>query len=195
VSEPSTRPASRRMSARRNGSLLNGRLRLGEIENTEAFARTVLDERLRRWGAFLNRTKYDDALSFLIAETWQLYERYDPARGTRFSTYAYRILWRRVASWYRQRFVDNRFYEKPTFVSWDENDLVEATEPDLHSRINERVLTPEGRLVLERIARPMVEQDMSQDEIAARFGQPRRWVMEELKRLRVELVEQVDGQP
>jgi hypothetical protein len=57
-----------------NGTLLNSSLRLGEIESAELFCRQVLDDRLRQFGAYLNVNEYDDALSFLIAEAWLLWQ-------------------------------------------------------------------------------------------------------------------------
>jgi DNA-directed RNA polymerase specialized sigma24 family protein len=178
--------------ARQAGTLLRGTFQLGEIDSVELFCRQVLDDRLRQWGAWLNRTEYDDALSYLIAETWQLWKRFDPARGTRFSTYAYRILSRRVTSWYRQRFGDGRYRHPPTWVSLDEELdtlAVDGTPADTDppSRINERTLTPEARQVLEKIARPMAETGLNQGEIAERLGHPRCWVVRGLARLREEL--------
>jgi Sigma-70 region 2 len=150
-----TRPAE-------HGSLLRGVLALGEIESAEAFCRQVLDDRLHQSGAFLNATEYEDALSFLIAEAWQLHGRYDPEKGSRFSTFAYRVLSRRVASWYRQRFTDTHYRARPTLVSLEDNDAelgeLLLEESSVFWRINVRALTPDGRMTLAKIARPMVEE-------------------------------------
>jgi hypothetical protein len=78
-------------------------------------------------------------------------------------------------------------------VSLDEElDALDAgdaapTDTELHPQINVQALTPEARLVLERIARPMVEEEITQTEVADRFGQPRGWVSRGLRRLREEL--------
>jgi hypothetical protein len=71
----------------------------------------------------VNPTEFDDALSYLKADCWTVWQRYDQAKRSRFSTYVYRILSRRVASWYRQRFTDTRYRERPTLVSLYDNDL------------------------------------------------------------------------
>lgn len=234
-----------RRQARRDGrplklTLLGGVLPLLDVDSVESLARKVLDDRLRSSGAYLNPAEYDDALSYVIAEAWVLSKRYDVAKGTQsFSTYAYRILWRRVPSWYRQRFGDTRYRVNPTWVTLDDNDLDEIAaeweweEPDLpttrytqtriqqtyphlspedaaaltlkanvnydarrkldpettalYERINVLTLTPEGRRTFDRIARPMVEQDLSLEQIAARFDMSRRWVAEQLRRLRAEI--------
>jgi RNA polymerase sigma factor (sigma-70 family) len=193
VRKAPTRPGTQG-SPRSTGDLLNGRLRLGEVESAELFCRQVLEDRLRRMGAFLNPTEYEDCLSYLVADAWALWQRYDPAKGSRFSTFAYRILSRRVASWYRQRFQDGRYMPRVTWVSLDEEldaavaaSVAVPADAELHSRINVQALTPEARLVLERIARPMVEEEITQDELAVRFGQPRSWVTRGLQRLKEEL--------
>lgn len=176
------------VGSRQRGTLLNGVLVLGEVENGESFARKVLDERLKAMGAFLNPTEYDDALSYLVAELWMLHGRFDPSKGVRFSTYAYRILWRRVASWYRQRFIDTRYRSKPVMVSLEDTDTLASPGDELPlGRINVAALTPEGRMILSRLARPMVEEDLSLQQAAEQFGYGRRWCREALDRLRDEI--------
>lgn len=240
----STSPAERvprRQSHRGRVSLLNGQMTLGDVESAEALCRKVLDDRLRWSSAYLNPTEYDDALSYLLAECWNLYRRYDPDKGTQaFSTFAYRILWRRVPSWYRQRFGDTRYRAKPTWVSLEDDDLetiaagwewedvgtpmqaprytaaalgarfghlnaaqigelvLKANQLDderrgtvaqngLYERINEKQLSPESQRILEMVARPMIEEDLSLEQIADRRGFSRRWVSRALERLREEL--------
>lgn len=175
--------------------MLNGTLSLGSVESVEALARRVLDDRLRVWNAYLNPVEYEDALSYVVAEAWVLWTRYDPDKGSQsFSTYAYRILWRRVPGWYRQRFGDTRYRENPVFVSFDDEhdelthelDLGES-EGILYEQINVAALSPDARQVLSKIVEPMVEEDLSLEQVAERFGYSRRWVSRALDWLRAEL--------
>lgn len=175
-----------------DGRLLSGTLELGEIESAEAFCRRLLEDRLRAAGAYLNPTEFEDCLSYLIAECWVLWQRYDPRLGTKsFSTFAYRILWRRVASWYRQRFVDTRYQIKPNLVSLDDDDLDELDEQEwigqLEDVINVAWLTPTGKRTYEQLARPMLQFGLSLSELAAHYGYRRRWVAQKLVELREEV--------
>jgi RNA polymerase sigma factor (sigma-70 family) len=172
-----------------HGPLLGSVLRLGEVEDVEAFVRKCLDDRLKAMGAFLNPVEHDDAVSFLIAETWELWQRYDPSKGPSFSTYAYRILWRRVASWYRQRYYDRRYRTKLTLLSLNENDELAGMllEEPVLSEINVAALTPDGQQILVKLALPMVEEDLTLEQIGRRFGYGRHWSRAALERLRKEL--------
>jgi RNA polymerase sigma factor (sigma-70 family) len=63
---------------------------------------------------------------------------------------------------------------------------------DVFVEINVASLSPDSRRALDRIAKPMVEEGLTMDEIAERLGFDRRWVSKALKRLRDEL-EQARG--
>jgi RNA polymerase sigma factor (sigma-70 family) len=180
---------------------LNGTLQLGSVDNAESLARKVLDDRLRAASAYLNPIEYEDALSYLVALAWELHVRFDPDKSTQsFSTYAYRILWRRWASWYRQRYGDTRYRAKPTLVSLDDSDCTklewrEDGDSELYSQINVDLLSPDARRVLERIVEPMVELDLSLEQVADRFGYSRRWVSRGIARLKEELAYIVEEVP
>lgn len=45
---------------------------LWDVRDVEAHVRTLLDAKLREWGARLDAPKYDDALTFLVALCWRL---------------------------------------------------------------------------------------------------------------------------
>jgi DNA-directed RNA polymerase specialized sigma24 family protein len=176
-------------------SLLNGTLQLGSVDNGEALCRRVLDDWLHAKNAYLNPTEHEDALSYLVAIAWELHLRFDPSKGTQsFSTFSYRILWRRVPSWYRQRFGDTRYRVNPTTVSFDEDtelglleQLDDVADVSIYSRINVDALSPDAKMVLAKIAEPMVEHDLSLEQLADKFGYSRRWVSRALERLRAEL--------
>jgi RNA polymerase sigma factor (sigma-70 family) len=177
-------------------SLLSEPLPLADVENAELLCRKVLEDWLRSKGAWLNEHEYDDALSYLLAEAWKLSRRFDPAKGTRsFSTFAFRILWKRVPSWYRQRFGDTRYRTAAELVAFDEDhdDVAALTyeqpagDVEVFTRINVERLSPDGRMVLERIVMPMVEDGLSLEQVADRFGYSRRWVSRAIDRLRQEL--------
>lgn len=90
-------------------SVLAGTLVLHDVENVEKFAEATMKRALGGMGggATLNAADREDCLAYLISTTWELGERYDPAKspnGQSFSTYAGRILPLRVSSWYRIRF-------------------------------------------------------------------------------------------
>jgi DNA-directed RNA polymerase specialized sigma24 family protein len=114
-----------------------------------------------------------------------------PRIGRYVGAFAYRILTRRVASWYRQRFTDTRYRGKPTLLSLDDHDLDERLRTDELTveldGINLGALTPDGRQILTKVARPMIEEDLSMEQAGRRFGYGRRWCREALDRLRGEL--------
>jgi RNA polymerase sigma factor (sigma-70 family) len=175
--------------------LLSTPLALHDVANVENFARAALEQRLRNFGAHLSADKYEDALSELISVAWELSLRYDPARSDQsFSTYAGRILRFRVADWFRGRFGDARYGPRPPVDSLDEllllgegvADGLNGLE-DVLSEINVAALSPESRRVLTRIARPIVEEGETMEEIATRLGCSRREIARRLHRLRDEL--------
>jgi hypothetical protein len=45
---------------------------LWDVRDVEAHVRTLLDAKLREWGARLDAAKYDDALTYLVALCWRL---------------------------------------------------------------------------------------------------------------------------
>jgi len=93
--------------------LLNTELQLHDIRDTERLCRRVLDNHLRKTKATLNHHDTEDAISYLVETAWELSTRYDPARTSSFSKYAYSVLTMRVVDWYRQR-----FYRDQTSTDW-----------------------------------------------------------------------------
>lgn len=117
---------------------MQGPFQLHDVHDVEGLCQSILNRVLRSWGARLNREDSEDALAYLIATAWRLSLRYDCTRSQiSFSTYASRILERRVVDWYRSspRFADTRYRERPTELSLealqDESELTALLEePD-----------------------------------------------------------------
>ena len=96
-------------------------LRLHDVADAEGLARDALNEQLRAWGAYLQPCEYEDALAYLVALAWELAGAYDRARSAQlFSTYAGRLLRRRLADWYRTRFGSSRNLHRPQLLSLDQ---------------------------------------------------------------------------
>lgn len=74
------------------------RIQLADCQDMEAMVRSVLDENLRRTGA---NVEYDDALSRLHEEAWDLWGRWDNTKGVPFLAYAVGLLRLRSANFYR----------------------------------------------------------------------------------------------
>src|SRR5919201_2112785 len=119
-------------------SMLAGPLRLHDVADAEGLARDALNEQLRTWGAYLQPCEYEDALAYLVGVAWELAGAYDRARSDQaFSTYAGRLLRRRVADWYRSRFGSSRNVQRPQLLSLDA--LHERADRQLeHALINWR---------------------------------------------------------
>lgn len=85
-------------------AMLNGTLSLWDVDDTERFCRSIANAFLRRKRASLSHEDLEDLVSYLITEAWELSQRYDPAKSSSFSKYAYGVLPNKVSSWYRSRF-------------------------------------------------------------------------------------------
>jgi hypothetical protein len=103
--------------------LLNSTWTLEDVIDVEALCCKVLNNRLRHWGANLNEQENEDALAFLLEQSWILFLRFDPwheaTRRRSFSSFLYRRLYSyEVVNWYRLRFGDARS-DKPETLSLD----------------------------------------------------------------------------
>lgn len=191
--------------------MLGGTLALGDVGDVEGLARRALDDFLRARGAHLRPHLYEDALQELLTTAWQLWQRFDPARGLSFSTYCYRLLKLRVVDWYRHEFGDTRYGERPQVLSLDarprrgassddlaggrqRDSLMEELTDDGDAPIDVDVLrelegtgalSSDGSRILREIALPLAL-GLSKDEVATRLGRSRRYVNRCLDELQVE---------
>jgi DNA-directed RNA polymerase specialized sigma24 family protein len=107
--------------------VLNGRLALFDVDDTEKLAARALADQLRSMGASLREHERDDALAYLIATLWEASLKYDRTRCSSFGRYAYQLSRRRTVDFIRQRgrtrwqFKD-RVHERPAteLVSLDD---------------------------------------------------------------------------
>ncbi len=173
-----------------------GALRLHDVDDVEGLARDALNDRLRTWGAHLRPHDYEDALAYLVATAWEVSRRYDRSRSAQsFSTYAGRILRFRVADWYRGFLGDSRYGGGARITDSLEEIELDPVSPDAGevnpiSQINLHRLTPESRRALLQIAKPMLEEGLTREALADRYGMRRHDLEAMLGRLREELLEQ-----
>lgn len=198
--------------------MMNGVLRLYDVEDVEAFLASGLERYLQRKGAFLDPSDREDALSFLLMKTWEEAARFDPDRvdpgytkSQSFSTFLHRRLDNRIVDWYRQRYGDSRHGKKPDVLSLDahlvcmgnsESDTGTlmnevADEDDWIAEVLDRVaaldihgvdLSERARWILEEIAVP-ISQGMTHDDLAKKHNRGPRWIHESLTKLREELLD------
>src|SRR3954465_538374 len=98
--------------------MLPAKLALYDLKDVEAFCNAALDKTLKRWRASLEHGDRDDALAYLISETWRISERFNPARTPSFAAYARNFQGRFLVQLYRDRFVDTRYRHRYTPDEW-----------------------------------------------------------------------------
>jgi hypothetical protein len=84
-------------------ALLHGQLALHDVVDVEKFCGRILDDQLRAFGIRLRSHDDEDAVAYLIGQTWELSLRYDPAHGQSFSKFARAQLRLRVVDWLRKK--------------------------------------------------------------------------------------------
>jgi hypothetical protein len=132
-------------------SLLGRTWALHDLEDAERFVSKVLDDSLRKRGAYLRSHEREDALSFLLATLWELSERWDPERAPSFATYAYRTLRLRVVDFYRQEYGRTRWQwsdtlyerERPAVFSIERETGTGGRDPRHHTSGNTDRITGE----------------------------------------------------
>lgn len=101
-------------------ALLAQRLDLGNLIDVEAFCARIVARQLASAGGYLEPADRDDAVTYLIGETWVLWTRFDDGKGATFWTYSSPVLQRRMVDWYRARFGRASNAPRPRMVSTDE---------------------------------------------------------------------------
>lgn len=164
---------------------------LHDVDDVPALARKALDARLNEFNAHLTPQDKEDALAFLIATAWELSRSYDRKLGPSYSTYCFRMLKLRLVDWYRTTFGDARYGGGPIqHASMEELERI-AVEVELVQdvlvQLGSVALSPDARRTFERIAKPMLEEGLSKEQMADRLGWERRVVSDLLKELHAEL--------
>lgn len=90
------------------------------IDDVELFCRDALRRGLAAHRATLDGPDREEAVEFLMLQLRELWERYDPELSSSFSKFAYPILPLRLVDWYRKKFGDDRYGERPKVISLDE---------------------------------------------------------------------------
>ncbi len=85
-----------------------------DVRDVERFSQAVLRRRLASWpGAHLTAHREEEALAYLTALAWELSTVFDDTLGIAWSTYLYRMQWRRLIDWYRDTYGDARYGSRP----------------------------------------------------------------------------------
>lgn len=100
--------------------LLASRLDLGNLTDVEAVCSAIVRRQLSSGAGYLEPADREDAIAYLIGETWALWLRFDAERGATFRTYASPILQRRIVDWYRAKLGRSSNAPRPRMVSTSE---------------------------------------------------------------------------
>jgi hypothetical protein len=134
--------------------VLNGRLALFDVSDIERLAARALADQLRNMGSRLREHDQEDALAFLVVTIWEASLKYDPARCSSFSRYAYQLSRRRTVDYLRARFGRTRWQRKDRLHERTTPELVSLDGPggsELDGALTESSWEFEaGRLDLER---------------------------------------------
>lgn len=173
-------------------TLLAQRWRLGDVNDVEALCRRVLDQQLRRLGAHLQPADYDDALSHLLEQAWQLFRRFDAERNESFAGYAGTYLPARTMDYWRGRFGRTAHHRPPPGSrSLDELDqaetdrLLAGVDDDLEQTHDTGLLeqlSPASRSLALRLV-----EGYSQADTADRNGTTQKATSAQMQRLREEI--------
>jgi hypothetical protein len=82
--------------------MLNGALALYDVPDIEAFCVIVLMRYCSKTRTRLRQEDFDDGVAFLIGEAWRISQKFDAARGARFSSVAYSQLTFRCVDYQRK---------------------------------------------------------------------------------------------
>jgi hypothetical protein len=104
--------------------VLNGRLALNGIHDVEAFCAYII----QRSRLTLTPQDHEDALAYLIEETWILSQHHRPGAGT-FTAHAATRLPQRLIDWQRKR-KDTRY---PSNTRYTEHSLDHLDRPHTHT--------------------------------------------------------------
>lgn len=156
---------------------------------------------LQRMGAYLERDRLEDLVSFLTVVGVKASQRFDPSVGQARSTWVYRIQRPRIVDWYRTNMGDRRHSNPllnprsavpygPAYIrGLRAEEAVERDESlaETLDEMSER-LTEEAQDTLRRVAVPL-SAGYQPLEIARALGVRLKDVNERLERLQVELAD------
>lgn len=98
--------------------MLQGTLTIHDLKDVEAFCSAALDQTLKRWRSTLEPSDRDDALAYLISETWRISTRYNPKLSPSFAAYARNYQPRFLIEFYRRRWLDTRNSTRYSDEQW-----------------------------------------------------------------------------
>ena len=82
--------------------MLNGKLKLGDIDDVEIFCHNRINNYTKSRNMRLRTEDYEDLMSFAMAQVWELFDTKWNKRGS-FSGYVSYILPKRITDYYRAK--------------------------------------------------------------------------------------------
>lgn len=110
--------------------MLQGRLTLHDLRDTESFCNAWLDKINRKTPL---GSHYESALAYLISEAWRTSLTYDPNRSTSFERYLRGKLPNILIDWYRTTYRNQR---------WDTNTRTGRTRTIIERELRESISRP-----------------------------------------------------
>jgi hypothetical protein len=155
-------------------SLLPRPLELHNIRDVEAFCRRILDNHIRKTSN-LGPDDYDEALAYLIGETWILSERFTPnGPHVKFSPYAHKLLNCRIVDWRRSRYRTRWQFTGSTHERQRVDPLsLDHHQPDGHP-LSESLTAPTGD--------PATDRDPDLTRLLTQRGSDQAWRERENRR-------------
>ena len=171
---------------------------LHDIDDVLAWARDQAQRNLNHHNAYLTPQQHEDLTATFVEHLYRWTDprnpnAWNPNHGQTFKNFAKDRLQKRYIDWLRKEFTDDRYRPRVVFCELTDTDRNQIRSgfdipmEEVLATINTTILSPQAQATLMFIARPIIEEGQTVDEIASRHNRPHKWVSRSLQQLRDEL--------